>query len=406
MWIADLSRLIAAAMTLLIAATAAATPRLRVIDGEPPATATVGSPLVVPLITLLISTVSVGAGLIGRRIASNMREASGLRLRCESAAPMSAAIGPGLVLIGSVALLVLLVDLGLQVWVASVPLGLLLGAELLTRVTGTMVWMLWIAGLTVAVLALLADGIAREVSPVPGVAPGVVTAIAGAIALGVRWVAGSTARSLRVQWDALRGSDGRRRAEWIHDYLLSEVSHTILVLQARPRVDREAVAHLHGVDHRLRMVQLDELMSAGPTRVASILQPHLRWAEAHGLRIDRTPTSEDVSARVDADTGRMLSHVLSVLLSNAVNAGAGAVGLEVSVRVHEVTVALHDDAGGFDLAEVPAGRALEELRTDLGDERIRREPLEGGSVVIVRLPRDLLSGRSNSIRESADRTVG
>lgn len=404
MLIFDLLRLYVAAGIVMVAAAAAALLDPMGSASEPLLRPTAGpNALVVGL--ALVSTVVIGAVLIGRRMSPDMRDDTVMGPPLDAVRFQRMDLATGLMLLGIAMLLAFLTVLGVRVWAAGIPFGILLGAEMQARCVGRPGggrWILWMVGLLVPGVALVATGTAT------GIALDIFALVATlfGVALGVRWMAHRAVATARAQWDSLRRRDARRRAEWIHDHLLSEVSHTILAMRARPSVDHEAVARLQAMDHRLRMVQLDEVLSVGPTRVASILQPHLRWAQAHGLHIGSTPSSEDVSARVDPATGQMLSHVLSVLLSNAANAGAGSIGLDVTVHAHEVTVVLHDDAGGFDLAEIPVGRALEELQIDLGGDRIHREPRDGGSVVTVRVPRNLLIGRSGAVRRSGDRTVG
>lgn len=400
--ITDLSRLIAAALTVVIASTLIASLDVRAEAAEVLLPAAPGVLVEVMLGAMILSAVVVGAFLIGRRLHVHLSGPSMPVSGTGTAPPLRPAIGPGLVVIGAVAAMTLAMALDVQIGVAVAPVGVLLGAELLARPPGPLVWSVWVGGVVMWLAIVIITGLGQHHPAAFLIGLGGVFGLA----FGVRWMALRVANSAQAHWEQLRRFDARRRAEWIHDHLLSEVSHTILAMRARPSVDHEAVARLQAMDHRLRMVQLDEVLSVGPTRVASILQPHLRWAEAHGLQIGTTPSSEDLSARVDPTTGQMLSHVLSVLLSNAANAGAGSIGLELTVHAHEVTVALHDDAGGFDLAGIPIGRALEELQIDLGGDRIHCEPRNGGSVVTVRVPRGLLIGRSGAVRRSVDRVVG
>jgi hypothetical protein len=58
-----------------------------------------------------------------------------------------------------------------------------------------------------------------------------------------------------------------------------------------------------------------------------------------------------------------------------------------------VTVEVEDDAGGFDLAAVPAGRALHRLRQDLGADRLTCIRTTQGSRVRVMVP----SGGDNGL---------
>jgi signal transduction histidine kinase len=198
----------------------------------------------------------------------------------------------------------------------------------------------------------------------------------------------------------LHQHDRRNRAQWVHDHLLSELSFVILRLQALPDTNQEAIRILRDVDHRLRIAQLDDLIESGPTRIASLVQPHVRRSLDLGVVVNPLPGYEQVDVAVDSDTGRLISRVLAVLFSNAMNAGAHTIGLDVIVGPLEVEIRVTDDAGGFDLGDLQPGRGLEELMTDLGRDGVARETVLGGSVMRVTVPRPMLTWVQKSQTES------
>lgn len=182
--------------------------------------------------------------------------------------------------------------------------------------------------------------------------------------------------------------EGERRywAHWLHDDVLSEVRLAQLNVQAGG-VSSEQVAHELGeLDHRLRLRQLDELLQGGPARLAEILQPHLRRAQALGITLTDVPSLDAVGMRVDETTGRMFGRAMAVLTSNAINAGATALAVRVRVEGDLIELTLTDDAGGFDLHSVPPGRGLDQLMADLGNHRVRRIPEQRGSTMVIEIP--------------------
>jgi hypothetical protein len=210
-------------------------------------------------------------------------------------------------------------------------------------------------------------------------------------------VAGQTVKALSrfaVVLDEQREEDRRhllereRRhwAHWLHDDVLSEVRLTTLKVQ-RGGMSAEQLAHeLNELDHRLRLRQIDELLGGGPARLADILQPHLRRAQALGISITDVPSLDTVGVRVDEATGRLFGRTVALLTSNAINAGATAIALRVSRSGDVIEVQLTDDAGGFDLRDVPAGRGLDQLMADIGRHRVWRIPEPGGSTMVVHVP--------------------
>jgi signal transduction histidine kinase len=210
-------------------------------------------------------------------------------------------------------------------------------------------------------------------------------------------VAGQTVRALskfasvldeRRETDRRELLEHERRhwAHWLHDDVLSEVRLTTLKVQ-RGGMSVEQLAHeLNELDHRLRLRQIDELLGGGPARLADILQPHLRRAQALGITLTDVPSLDSVGVRVDEATGRLFGRVVAVLTSNAINAGATAIALRVRLSGNVIEVEVTDDAGGFDIHDVPAGRGLDQLMAEIGSHRLRRIPELGGSTMIAHIP--------------------
>lgn len=179
------------------------------------------------------------------------------------------------------------------------------------------------------------------------------------------------------------------RAHWLHDDVLSEVRLASLRLSSGDATPAEVNAELLELDHRLRLRQLDELMSGGAARIYEVLQPHLRRAQNLGVHLAAVPPHEVTHQQLDAETARLLNMVMSRLMSNAVNAGATT--LEIAVEVgagaaRTIEVSVTDDAGGFDLATAPEGRGLHSLITELGPGAVWRTDAPGGSVVGASIP--------------------
>jgi signal transduction histidine kinase len=190
----------------------------------------------------------------------------------------------------------------------------------------------------------------------------------------------------------VRQSHLRYRAQWMHDQLLSEISFMMLEFQSRPTTDEWAVGRLRDLDHRLRVQQIGDLIESGPTRIASLVQVHIRRSMNLGVAVSSVPEFQHVDVMVDSDTGRLINRVLSTLFSNAMNAGAQEIGLDVRVHAAGVEIRVSDDAGGFDLHRIPVGRGLEELISELGRDGVSRQALPGGSLMTVIVPHRLMCG--------------
>ena len=113
----------------------------------------------------------------------------------------------------------------------------------------------------------------------------------------------------------------------------------------------------------------------------------MRRAQSQGLEITDVPTFDVASATVDPDLGRLFARAVSIVTGNAIAAGATRLAISVASDDDFVTLVVTDNAGGFDLDEVPAGRGLWQLRQDLrgGDIDVARNG--DGSTVSVRIGR-------------------
>ena len=102
-------------------------------------------------------------------------------------------------------------------------------------------------------------------------------------------------------------------------------------------------------------------------QVAELVQLQVRRAEDQGVRVVRGPPVRRGRRRPStARSGRLIQRALDVLVPNAIAAGARELGFAITTDDGGVVVEVEDDAGGFHLAAVPAGRALDGLQRDLG----------------------------------------
>jgi hypothetical protein len=180
-----------------------------------------------------------------------------------------------------------------------------------------------------------------------------------------------------------------RRAHWLHDDVLSEVHLASMRISSGTATSEQINAELRDLDHRLRLRQLDDMMSAGTPRIYEILQPHLRRTQNLGVRLDRVPTHEVTRLEVDERCGQLLNRAVSLLTSNAINAGATRLAIDMALidGGSRLQLTVTDDAGGFDLAAVPEGRGLSSLIDQIGAGAVQRYDAPGGSMMVVSVPR-------------------
>jgi signal transduction histidine kinase len=203
----------------------------------------------------------------------------------------------------------------------------------------------------------------------------------------------ATIRLARAEVDRLddvredeRSNERRHRAHWIHDDVCAEV-RTVRIKVATQELDRRAVAsELDELDHRLRERQLDEVIRSGHLSAAEVMQPYLRRAQNAGVRLVEVPRFEEASIEVPGAAAVLLRRAVAGLISNAVAAGSTKLAIRLGVEAGLLRLIIEDDGGGFELEQVPAGRGLASLSTDLGSDRLRVDRGPDGAVVVVDIP--------------------
>ena len=222
--------------------------------------------------------------------------------------------------------------------------------------------------------------------------------MAGITVLGVNRLSAAVDEENLRKEEAVRERERLMRAHWLHDDVLSEVHLSTLRLKSVGDLDA-ARAELEELDHRLRLRQLDEVIRGGEPHLYEILQPHLRRIQSLGIQLYRVPPLELTNRRIDQETAQLFHRAVSVLTSNAINAGASRLAIDLfSIEDDTIALTVTDDAGGFDLDAVPAGRGLSNLIGDLGPRRVRRRDTQHGSAVTVTLP---LTARSRALSKEA-----
>jgi signal transduction histidine kinase len=179
-----------------------------------------------------------------------------------------------------------------------------------------------------------------------------------------------------------------RLAHWLHDDLTTSLRFVQLGLNSGKSGPEEVAAELDRLDHRLRLRQVEEMLATGTVQFAQILQPYVRLAQAHGVDVVDVPRFDEASINLEGAAGRLVQRALGVLVPNAITAGAGQLAFRVAAEGPSVvSVEVEDDAGGFDLATVPAGRGLDGLRRQLGGGNLTCVTTDEGSCVRVRVVR-------------------
>lgn len=170
------------------------------------------------------------------------------------------------------------------------------------------------------------------------------------------------------------------RAQWLHDDVMAAIAATRMRLLAKPLVRDDVVRELDDLDHNLRIRQVDELLAAGPIRLADVIQPYVRRAQHLGLTVEGLPTHEVAGVLLDPTDAHRLRRVIGGAVSNAIKAASPTVEIRARFDGDVLTVEVEDAGGGFDLASVPVGSTLDRLRSDLGDS-LRIERTERGTIV-------------------------
>jgi hypothetical protein len=189
----------------------------------------------------------------------------------------------------------------------------------------------------------------------------------------------------KVRRNAL-GEGHKRLAYWIHNAVTTPLRDLRLRLAAGEIDQATIVAALERSEHELRLRQIDEVLATGTIELAELLQPHVRRAQESGVIITEVPRFAEAGIEVEGEVGRLVHRALDVLVPNAIAAGAGRLAFRIKADPGVVVVEVEDDAGGFDLASVPAGRVLHGLQQVLGPDRVQCIRTVEGSRVCVMVP--------------------
>jgi hypothetical protein len=262
-------------------------------------------------------------------------------------------------------------------------------------------WQWWrrvVAGPAHVLLALAAIAVGVSIGGSDGLVAGVATYFALQIAAFVAalqaWELERIRRhhvaELRDHAESAERHRHRQRAHWLHDDVCSELRLLRLQLETRQIEPGDVPDRLDELDHRLRIRQLDELLRSGRVRLAEVIQPFVRRAQAHGLTVREVPRFEQASLELDEHTGRMVQRTAAVLMTNSIQAGASVIGIRATIEPDSGRFALEfdDDAGGFDIVALPPGRGLDSLRHELGPETLELRRTDTGTCarVVFALP--------------------
>jgi signal transduction histidine kinase len=188
-----------------------------------------------------------------------------------------------------------------------------------------------------------------------------------------------------------RAGERHRRAHWIHDDVCADLRNVRIKVATRVMTSHEIAVELDELDYRMRVRQLDEILEGGSVSAAEILQPYLRRVQNAGVRLMEVPRYEDASIEVPASAATVLRRATAGLVNNAVAAKC----TKLSIRLHHqpgwISLSVEDDAGGFDLSSIPAGRGLSALANEVGQENLSVERGAEGAVVIVNISMGALS---------------
>lgn len=210
---------------------------------------------------------------------------------------------------------------------------------------------------------------------------GVILAVVVAVQRGDEMVE----RHRLADQQAVRERERRDRAHWIHDDMCAELRLVRVRLDSHVLDVDEVAAALGELDHRLRLRQLDEQMASGPVRLAELVQPFARMLQDRGIVLTDVPSYDNANVVLDRDTASLVRRAVSLTTSNSLQAGARRVGIRASVTDDGVVVEVEDDAGGFRLEQIPAGRGLDRLRQEVRSLEVHRTG--AGAIVAVHIER-------------------
>jgi hypothetical protein len=194
----------------------------------------------------------------------------------------------------------------------------------------------------------------------------------------------------------VKESEHRKRSHWIHDDVLAELNLGRLSLE-RGDLSAEGLNELlAGIDHRLRIRQLDEVLQSGKATIAEIIQPFVRLSVANGLTNISVPASDVGAISLTNHVGEKMKRSLAVTTANALFAHATELTIDVHQTKEQLVVTVDDNAGGFEPSALHAGRGLDVLNRELQPGGVRVEKHGPGTRVTCRIQFDRTDPQTKS----------
>jgi hypothetical protein len=186
----------------------------------------------------------------------------------------------------------------------------------------------------------------------------------------------------------VKEAEHRKRSHWIHDDVLAELNLGRLSLE-RGDLSAEGLNELlAGIDHRLRIRQLDEVLQSGTASIAEIILPFVRLSVANGLTSISVPASDVGAIAVTNHVGEQMKRSLAVTTANALFAHATELTIDVRQTKEQFVLTVDDNAGGFEPTGLHAGRGLDVLNRELSPGGIKVERHGPGTRVTCRIQFD------------------
>ncbi len=194
----------------------------------------------------------------------------------------------------------------------------------------------------------------------------------------------------------VREAEHRKRSHWIHDDVLAELNLGRLSLE-RGDLSADGLNELlAGIDHRLRIRQLDEVLQSGTATIAEIIQPFVRLSVANGLTNIAVPTSDIGAILLPNGVGEKMKRSLAVTTANALFAHASELTIEVRQTKEHLILTVDDNAGGFEPSALHVGRGLDVLNRELSPGGVKVEKHGPGTRVTCRIQFDQRETQSKS----------
>jgi hypothetical protein len=196
----------------------------------------------------------------------------------------------------------------------------------------------------------------------------------------------------------VKEDEHRKRSHWIHDDVLAELNLGRLSLERGDLSAEGLIELLAGIDHRLRIRQLDEVLQSGSATIAEIIQPFVRLSVASGLTNISVPASDLGAISVTNQVGEQIKRALAVTTANALLAHATQLTIDVRQEHEEFVVTIDDDAGGFERSVLHAGRGLDVLDRELNPGNVKVEKYGPGTRVTCRIRCDRTGMSAQSLK--------